>query len=145
MMESEFSIRSFAYPDDFSEVIELWQNAGEGVHLGRSDTVEEIEKKLDRDPELFLVAVSEGNIVGAVLGGFDGRRGLIYHLAVKAEFRKQGLGDMLMNEVELRLKSIGCRRAYLLVTKENDNAMYFYQKRGWEEMDRLHILAKDLD
>src|SRR5512144_633037 len=80
-----FSIRAFRYPEDYAPVITLWEAAGPGIHLGRSDELEEIGKKLTRDPDLFLVAVAEREIVGTVLGGFDGRRGMVYHLAVALE------------------------------------------------------------
>ena len=55
-------------------------------------------------------------MVGTVIGGFDGRRGLIYHLAVEPGFRKRGIGSLLMEEVERRLKGKGCLRCYLMVT-----------------------------
>jgi ribosomal protein S18 acetylase RimI-like enzyme len=73
------TIREFRYPEDYPAVIDLWQNAGPGIHLRRSDQPEDIERKLERDPDLFLVAEVGGQIVGAVLGGFDGRRGFMYH------------------------------------------------------------------
>ena len=69
------------------------------MHVGRSDTLAEIEKKIARDPDLFLIAEINENIVGSVIGGFDGRRGLIYHLAVAKEFRGRGIGSSLLNEV----------------------------------------------
>lgn len=136
-------VRPFRFPDDFDAVIALWSNSGEGIHLGQSDSYTEIKKKSDFDPGLFLVAEKEGIIVGSVLGGFDGRRGIIYHLAVTDPERGQGLGSLLMREVETLLRDRGCIRAYLLVTKENVDAMNFYEKRGWSEMD-LHIYAKNI-
>jgi len=138
-----FVVRQFNYPDDYPAVRALWEDAGPGIQLRRSDEPQEIEKKLQRDPELFLVAEKDGRIVGAVLGGFDGRRGLIYHLAVAAAFRRHGVGKLLMHEIEERLRSCGCIRAYLLVTPENETAMRFYEKNGWEEMD-LRVYGKDL-
>lgn len=136
-------IRTFVYPDDYDDVIALWSMAGPGIHVRRSDTAQEIEKKLQRDPDLFLVAICDGKIAGSILGGFDGRRGMVYHLAVEQAYRQQGIGGALMDELELRLKARGCIRSYLLVTKENENAMQFYQQRGWERMD-LWIYGKDL-
>jgi ribosomal protein S18 acetylase RimI-like enzyme len=139
----EAVIRAFRFPEDYDDTLKLWSSAGRGVNLGRSDTLEEIAKKAARDPDLFLVAEKEGRIIGAVIGGYDGRRGLVYHLAVAAEQRAQGLGGSLMDEVERRLREKGCLRVYLLVTNENTAAIRFYEKRGWEEMD-LHIFAKNI-
>jgi ribosomal protein S18 acetylase RimI-like enzyme len=139
-----FHIRQFQFPADYTQVLDLWENAGPGIHVRRSDQPAEIEKKLQRDPDLFLVAEADGKIIGSVLGGYDGRRGLVYHLAVTQVFRRQGLGEALMTELEKRLRAKGCLRCYLLVTNDNHTAMRFYEKRGWEEMD-LHIYAKDID
>jgi ribosomal protein S18 acetylase RimI-like enzyme len=140
---SPASIREFIYPQDFTHVHDLWKNAGEGIHLRRSDEPEEIAKKLQRDPDLFLVAELDGEIVGTVFGGFDGRRGMMYHLAVAKEYRKQGIASKLVEELELRLRARGCIRYYLLVTRDNETAIRFYEKRGWERME-LFAYAKDL-
>jgi len=137
-------IREFCFPDDYEEVCVLWKNAGAGIQLRRSDTPEEILKKIQYDPDLFLLAIVDNEIVGTVIGGFDGRRGLVYHLAVNAGHREQGIGSLLMNEVERRLKEKGCIKTYLLVTKENKSAMRFYEKRGWQNMNSVLVYGKDL-
>ena len=137
-------IRQFCFPDDYPQVQNLWSTMDKGVSLGRSDTTEEIQKKLARDPDLFLVAEKDGRLVGAVLGGFDGRRGLVYHLAVEPEERRQGIGSALMDELEARLRQKGCRRYYLLVTWDNPEALQFYERSGAKRMD-LAIFGKDLD
>jgi ribosomal protein S18 acetylase RimI-like enzyme len=108
-----------------------------------SDTLDEIAKKVQRDPDLFLVAQVDGGLIGTVIGGYDGRRGMIYHLAVADEYRQQGIGAALMDEVERRLKAKGCWKSYLLVVNGNDAAIHFYKKRGWQDMD-VTILGKEL-
>lgn len=143
MSAAGFTIRQFRYPADYPAVYALWQSAGAGIQLRRSDEPTEIEKKLQRDPDLFLVAEEGNRIIGAVLGGFDGRRGIVYHLAVAEDCRRRGLGKMLMDELEARLRARGCIRAYLLVTPENEVAMRFYEDEGWERMN-LYIYGKDL-
>ena len=84
-------IREFRFPEDYAVVYNLWENAGAGIHLRRSDEPEEIVKKLQRDPDLFLLAEVEGSIVGSVIGGFDGRRGMMYHMAVARPCRRKGI------------------------------------------------------
>jgi len=137
-------VREFRYPEDYAAARLLWENAGPGIQLGRSDDPDEIQKKLQRDPDLFLVAEADGKMLGAVVGGFDGRRGMVYHLAVTEPYRRQGIGELLMDELERRLKAKGCIRCYLLVTVENKSAMRFYKKRGWAHMSNVYTYGKDL-
>lgn len=138
-------IREFRFPEDFPQVENLWASIEKGVNLGRSDTPEEIQKKHNHDPDLFLVAEQDGQIVGTVIGGFDGRRGLIYHLVVSGSFRERGIGSCLMEEVESRLREKGCIRCYLLVTNDNGEAMRFYEQRGWEHMDWVVPYGKNFE
>ena len=142
---TEIQLREFRFPDDYPAARLLWEHAGSGIHLRRSDEPEEIHKKLQRDPDLFLVAEDGGRLVGTVMGGFDGRRGMVYHLAVDAGYRTRGVGSQLMEALEARLRRKGCLRCYLLVTRDNQAAIEFYQRRGWAEMDDLFIYGKELD
>ena len=138
------SIREFCFPADYQQIIELWESIEKGVHVGRSDTLAEIKKKLARDPDLFLVAEKEENIIGSVIGGYDGRRGLVYHLAVSNAHRGHGIGTRLLDEVEDRLRAKGCLKCYLMVTPDNEEAMRYYEERGWHQMDYVRPYGKDL-
>ncbi len=137
------TIREFRI-EDYDTVFALWQNSGPGVGISRSDTREEIAKKLQRDPDLFLVAVDGDKIIGTVIGGYDGRRGIIYHLAVDQAYRGNGIGKLLMAEVEKRLAAKGCLKAYLLVTRENLDVIEFYRALDWETMD-VTLMGKSFD
>jgi len=139
-----FSIREFRYPDDYESVRELWESMEKGVNVGRSDAPEEIEKKVLRDPDLFLVAENNGTIIGSAIGGYDGRRGLLYHLAVAKDFRQQGIASQLLDEIESRLHGKGCLKCYLMVTLNNPEVERFYQKRGWHFMDYVRPYGKEL-
>jgi ribosomal protein S18 acetylase RimI-like enzyme len=136
-------VRTFGWAD-WPRVLALWQGSGPGVHLGRSDTPDEIRKKWEHDPELFLLAEDGGELVGTVLGGYDGRRGLVYHLAVASDRRQEGIGRALMAEIERRLAVKGCVKAYLLTTPENREAVAFYQKLGWQVMDMV-LMGKEFE
>ena len=138
------SIREFHYPQDYPAVKDLWEGMEKGVHVGRSDAPEEIAKKISRDPDLFLVAEEDGRVIGSVLGGYDGRRGLLYHLAVAKDSRQHGLGSQLLDEVEARLRDKGCLKCYLMVTLDNPEVESFYEKRGWHFMDYVRPFGKDL-
>ena len=144
MVSASILIREFRFPADYEAVYELWRRMEKGVHVGRSDTLPEIEKKIARDPDLFLVAEVDGTVIGSVIGGYDGRRGLIYHLAVSASFRGKGIGSCLMEEVESRLRAKGCLKCYLLVVEGNTEAEQYYQQRGWQHMDTVRLFGKEL-
>ena len=144
MVSSSIRIREFQFPADYEQVYKLWESIEKGVRVGRSDTPDEIKKKITRDADLFLVAESDDRIIGSVLGGFDGRRGLIYHLAVSAPFRGKGIGSCLMDEVESRLRAKGCLKCYLLVTEDNLEVVDYYQQRGWQPMDAVYLYGKEL-
>jgi ribosomal protein S18 acetylase RimI-like enzyme len=138
------AIREFQFPADYQKVIQLWESIEKGVRVGRSDSYAEIEKKIVRDPDLFLIAEVDKNIIGSVIGGFDGRRGIIYHLAVAKDFRGCGIGSKLLNEVEARLRAKGCLKSYLMVTPDNEEAMSYYEQHGWHHMDYVVLYGKDL-
>lgn len=143
-MTASIRIREFCFPADYEPVFALWSSIERGVRTGRSDTPAEIEKKLDRDPDLFLIAEADGEIIGSVIGGYDGRRGLVYHLAVVPAFRRRGIGSRLMEELESRLRAKGCLKCYLLVTNDNPEAEVYYQQRGWQHMEYIHLYGKEL-
>ena len=132
-------IRQFDLARDYDAVISLWRSAGPGVHIGVSDTRQEIARKLERDPDLFLVAEEAGQIVGTVIGGFDGRRGMVYHLAVAARHRGNGIGTALMNELESRLKAKGCLKYYLQITSDNVDVVNFYEQLGWQRSPHIFM------
>jgi len=90
-------LRQFEFERDYQSVLALWRAARPGIHVGPSDGPDELARKLQRDPDLFPIAEAAGKLIGTVLGGFDGRRGMVYHLAVDAGWRGQGIGWALMD------------------------------------------------
>lgn len=130
---------------DYDAVYAFWQSIEKGLGIGPSDRREEIAKKLSRDPDLFLVDEDDGRIAATVIGGFDGRRGMIYHLAVAPALRGCGLARRMMAEVERRLTAKGCRKCYLLVRNENRAVIDLYKHLGWSDMsESVTIMGKEL-
>lgn len=139
----DFIIRQFLYPNDYYQAAEIWKNSAPGINFTKSDSPEEIQKKLKYSPDLFLVAESQGSIIGTIIGGYDGRRGMIYHLAVQENLRRSGIGKLLLEEVEARLKAKGCIKCYLMITKDNEQVIQYYKSHGWDLMD-VFIMGKEL-
>lgn len=105
---------------------------------------EDIERKLKVQPELFVVAEKSGKIVGTAMGGYDGHRGWVYLVAVLPDFRRKGVGRMLMEEVEQRLSEIGCPKLNLQVRGSNKQVVEFYKSLGYVVEDRVSM-SKRLD
>lgn len=115
---------------DHPTVHVLWQRSG--LWMRPSDGPEATALKLERDPDLFLVARDrEGVIVGTVMGGWDGRRAYVYHLAVLPERTRQGIGGLLMDELEQRFRELGAMKAKLQILTENEASRAFFARRGY--------------
>jgi hypothetical protein len=69
---------------DHSAVIKIWQNLFRNDPPW-NDPASIIKRKLAFQPELFLVGEENRKVVATVLGGYDGFRGWVYHLAVEAD------------------------------------------------------------
>jgi ribosomal protein S18 acetylase RimI-like enzyme len=98
-----------------------------------------IRRKLTVQPELFLVAHVTGEVAGTVLAGFDGVRGWIHHLAVRASYRRQGLASSLMTAAEKGLAALGCPKVNLQVRATNSAVVGFYRSLGYEVEDRTSL------
>ena len=75
MHNDMIEIRPFKRTDE-EEVVELWRTVFSDAPA-HNDPTEDINTKLDIQPELFYVAVSDGHLVGSAMSGFDGHRGWV--------------------------------------------------------------------
>ncbi|WBB69104.1 GNAT family acetyltransferase [Micromonospora sp. WMMD812] len=118
-------IRQFQW-SDYDAVVAVWIAAGRDG-LPRA----ELEAKLTRDPELFLVAELGGEVVAVIMGTYDGRRGWILRLAVHPAHHRRGIATRLVNELESRFRQLDCPRVNLLVMPDNAAALQFWQALGY--------------
>nr|WP_216601915.1 GNAT family N-acetyltransferase [Vibrio coralliilyticus] len=126
--------------EDYDAVIRLWLQT-EGMSVRDADSRENIALYLDRNPDLSFVAIIEGNIIGAVLVGTDGRRGYLQHLAVLPQFRGQRIGYQLISQSINALANIGIPKTHLFVYDDNLNAQKFYEKLGWFPRDNIRMYS----
>jgi ribosomal protein S18 acetylase RimI-like enzyme len=134
-------IREFKI-EDYQIVRGLWQTAG--LTLRPGDELDDVKLKLQRDPDLFLVAKEDERILGSVIGGWDGRRGWIYHLAVSPEHQRKGIGAGLVREVEKRLIAKGAKKVNAQVYKWNERSSEFFKAIGYETQPDLIMIGKHL-
>lgn len=129
---------------DYEAVLSLWR-ASEGVGLSAADSYESICRYLTRNPGLSQVALScAGEMVGAVLCGHDGRRGLLHHLAVRPDYRRRGLGRRLVDRCMAALHAEAIDKCHLFVFHENHAGRSFWRKLDWYERPELVLMSKDI-
>lgn len=116
-------------PADEEPLLALWRECG--LVRPQNDPRKDIARKLRVNPEWFLVAESDGRIVGAVMAGYEGHRGWINYLAVAPERRRGGLGRRLMAEAERLLRAAGCPKINLQVRPDNREVLAFYGRIGF--------------
>lgn len=123
----------------YEEVVELWRKSG--ISVGSTDTKEELERFVRRTPQLFLVGKIDGKIISVVIGGFDGRRGYVHHLAVDPDYQKKGYGKMIMGELMNKFLKLKVHKVHLFLEKYNKEVVEFYRNLGWEIRDDLIMMS----
>jgi N-acetylglutamate synthase len=130
---------------DYEQVYALWIGTpGMGLN-SIDDSQDGIGKYLRRNPGLSFVATDGDGIVGVILCGHDGRRGVIHHTAVKESIRRRGVGKALADAAFQGLKREGITKAWLVVKKENALGNAFWEKLGFENRTDLTFRGVTLD
>jgi ribosomal protein S18 acetylase RimI-like enzyme len=137
MSDSGMEIRLFRDEDE-RRVAALWTQVF-GDTQPHNDPVNVIRQKRAYQGDLFWVAVDENQIVGAVMGGYDGHRGWIYSLAVDREHRRRGIGTALICQVEKAFRDLGCSKVNLQVRESNGEVITFYEKLGYSVEERVSM------
>lgn len=131
-------IRTFKEADT-ERVVSLWEQCS--LTVPWNNPRKDIKRKLDVQPDLFIVGEKDGSIIGSVMGGYDGHRGWLYYLAVHPDWQQQKIGTLLVNEAESRIKKCGCAKINLMVRTGNEKVMAFYRSLGYE-VDEVVGLGK---
>ena len=134
---AEFTIEAY------EQVYRLW-NISNGIGLSAADSRDNIQTYLDRNPGMSLLAWDESNIVASILCGHDGRRGYIHHLAVHPDYRRQGLGGMLVEKSLAALSSAGIQKCHIFIYNDNAPGCEFWKSIGWTPRRDIGVISKDL-
>jgi ribosomal protein S18 acetylase RimI-like enzyme len=123
----------------YENVVNLWRKAG--ISVGSSDSEEEIEKMLKRNPDLLLIGKLDEKVIAMVMGGFDGRRGYVHHLAVDPQYQKKGHGKIILEELINRFRKVDVHKIHLFIERDNFDVVTFYKNLKWQVRDDLIMMS----
>ena len=131
-------------PQDYDRVYALWSSC-KGMGLNNvDDSREGIARYLVRNPNTCFVAEEEGNLLGVIMAGHDGRRGFIYHTSVSPDARGRGIGTQLANTALDALKAEGISKVALVAFTRNETGNAFWEKLGFEARHDLTYRSRAL-
>ena len=131
--------------DDYDEVFAMWQSiSGFGIR-SMDDSREGIERFITRNPGLSVVAMHKGRIIGGILCGHDGRRGCLYHVCVRVEYRKLGIGQEMVARCKEHLKQEGINKINLIAFRSNAVGNRFWQKLNWKFREDCNYYEENLN
>ena len=128
---------------DYDKVYALWQKERMGLN-NVDDSHSGMIRFLCRNPNTSFIAELDGEIVGAILCGHDGRSGYIYHSCVSREHQNKKIGTQLVEKVFDALKAEGISDVTLAVYTDNDDGNRFWEGMGFRERDFLRYKNKAL-
>jgi len=134
-MRGEITIRRCT-DADIDAVLRLWSLA-RSRHAGTPDRREDVEGLVKDSPAALLVAEAEGEVVGAVIAGWDGWRGNIYRLATHPDYRRLGIGLRLTRAAESYFRDQGGGRVTALVAFDDEAAGAFWDAAGYPPDDEI--------
>lgn len=130
---------------DYDEVYQLWKRTpGLGIY-NVDDSKESIKRFIKRNPTTNFVAVENGQIVGTVLAGHDGRRGYLYHACVEEGHRQKSIGRMLIEQVIKAMKAENITKIALVCFLTNDLGNKFWSSLGWTKREDLNYYNLCID
>jgi len=129
--------------EDYEQAYDLWLLCGNGLN-NKDDSREGIDKYLKRNPTTSFVAVCEEKVVGVILCGHDGRRGIIQHACVSPEYRRFGIGSKLVDLAFEALKAEGINKVLLVAFKKNEGGNKFWESQGFTLREDLNYRNKAL-
>ena len=129
--------------DDYAQAYDLWVLCGNGLN-DKDDSPEGIEKYLKRNPATSFVATCDGKVVGVILCGHDGRRGIIQHACVSPDYRRLGIGNKLVELALGALKEEGINKVLLVAFKKNEGGNAFWEAQGFTLREDLNYRNKAL-
>jgi ribosomal protein S18 acetylase RimI-like enzyme len=127
---------------DTSSVVALWTETG--LTRPWNDAAKDFQRAVDGTTSAVLGIEHNGELIGTVMVGHDGHRGWVYYLAVRTAHQRKGVGSELMSAAETWLRTMGAVKVQLMVRSDNESALHFYGRTGYESSD-VKVLSRWLE
>jgi len=127
---------------DSEALLDLWRRAGATPSV--TDTAEAVRRAIAHPAAWVLLAEVDGQLIGSIIGTFDGWRGNIYRLSVDPAYRRRGVARDLVEEVEQRLRQAGAKRITALVEHGHPEPVAFWEAAGYERDRRIARYIRSL-
>lgn len=124
--------------EDYQGVHDLWMTIKGFAIRSIDDSREGVERFLKRNPATSVVAEENGEIVGSILCGHDGRRGCLYHVCVREDCRMRGIGKSMVVKCMEELEKEKISKVSLIAFTENDIGNAFWKEIGWTKREDLN-------
>ena len=124
--------------EDYQGVHDLWLTIKGFAIRSIDDSREGVERFLKRNPSTSVVAEKNGEIVGSILCGHDGRRGCLYHVCVREDCRMRGIGKSMVVRCMEELEKEKISKVSLIAFTENDIGNAFWKEIGWTKREDLN-------
>jgi ribosomal protein S18 acetylase RimI-like enzyme len=92
---------------------------------------------------MSFVCMEAGMIVGTALCGHDGRRGFLYHVAVKPAYRGRHAGTRLVESCLRKLNAAGIDKCHVFVLTDNEVGNAFWGS-SWKKREDIALYSKDV-
>ena len=118
-------------PADYDAVYRLWLSCPGLALNDRDDSREGFARFLARNPDTCFAAEEDGALIGVIMTGYDGRRGYIYHTAVRPNRQGRGVGAALVHATVEALRAMGVTKIALVAFAGNEGGNAFWEKQGF--------------
>lgn len=120
--------------EDYEKVRALWLTiSGFGIR-SIDDSKEGVISFIRRNPTTSIVCEEDGEIIGSILCGHDGRSACFYHVCVREDKRRQGIGRAMVQKALEALHSENINKVTLIAFTKNDIGNKFWQNTGWKQV-----------
>ncbi len=127
---------------DYDDIRHLWVAAGLDFRPIGRDTAASFTAQLESGILAALGIRQDEQLIGVVLATHDSRKGWINRLAVHPDYRRQGIGRLLIIACETHFEQQKIQIVAALVERENGSSLALFEDAGYHLHEEVIYLSK---